>query len=103
LSATYLYGSSREHGPEDRPDDVRGKPAGHFVVLCGYDKETRDVLVADPLKKNPLSGTNQYLVSIDRVICAILLGIVTYDANFLIIEPRQQSRQARRVDSHRRQ
>lgn len=103
LSATYLYGSSREYGEECRPDDVRGKPTGHFVVLCGYDRETRSVLVADPLRKNPLSGTNQYLVSIDRVICAILLGIVTYDANFLIIEPRLPSRQPRRVDSHRRQ
>jgi hypothetical protein len=103
LSATYLYGSSREYGPSGKPDDIRGRPAGHFVVLCGYDKETRNVLVADPLKKNPWSGTNQYIVSIDRVICAVLLGIVTYDANLLIIEPRQKSRQKRRVNSHRRQ
>jgi hypothetical protein len=103
LSATYLYGSSREYGPEGRPDDIRGKPAGHFVVLCGYDRESRDVLVADPLKKNPHSGTNQYIISIDRVIGAILLGIVTYDANLLIIEPRQKPRHPRRVDSHRRQ
>jgi Peptidase_C39 like family len=103
LSATYLYGSSREDGPTGKPDDIRGKPAGHFVVLCGYDRDTRDVLVADPLRKNPHSDTNQYTISIDRVLCAILLGIVTYDANLLIIEPRQKSRQARRVDSHRRQ
>lgn len=103
LSATYLYGSSREYGPECVPDDVRGRPAGHFVVLCGYDKDSRDVLVADPLKKNPVSGTNQYIISIDRVICAILLGIVTYDANLLIIEPRHQPRPVRRVDSNRRQ
>ncbi|MSR57013.1 MAG: hypothetical protein EXS05_05005 [Planctomycetaceae bacterium] len=103
LSATYLYGSSREYGPEGRPDDVRGKPAGHFVVLCGYDRESRDVLVADPLQKNPLSATNQYIVSIDRVISAILLGIVTYDANLLIIAPRQRTKPTRRVDSHHRQ
>jgi hypothetical protein len=104
LSATYLYGTAREYGPEGRPDDVRGKPAGHFVVLCGYDKETREVLVADPLQKNPLSGTNQYTVSIDRVISAILLGILTYDANLLIIEPRHQRKpQGTRADSHRRQ
>jgi len=61
------------------------------------------VLIADPLQKNPLAGVNQYIVSIDRVICAILLGIVTYDANLLIIEPRHHNRQPRRVDSHRRQ
>lgn len=103
LSATYLYGTSREYGAEGRPDDVRGKPIGHFVVLCGYDRESRDVLVADPIKKNPHSDQNQYIISIDRVIGAILLGIVTYDANLLIVEPRQQPRQPRRVGSHRRQ
>ncbi|HLJ12688.1 MAG TPA: hypothetical protein VKU82_15945 [Planctomycetaceae bacterium] len=104
LSATYLYRSSREYGPSGRPDDVRGKPAGHFVLLCGYDKNTREVLVADPLVKNPLSQTNYYLVSIDRVIGAILLGILTYDANFMIIQPRRKRKQqGRRADSHRRQ
>lgn len=102
LSATYLFGSSREFGPQGRPDDIRGNPTGHFVLLCGYDKDSREVLIADPLQKNPLSATHQYLVSIERVICAILLGIVTYDANLLIIEPRQKSRPKRR-DSHRRQ
>jgi hypothetical protein len=104
LSATYLYRNAREFGPEGRADDIRGRPAGHFVVLCGYDRETRDVLVADPLLKNPLSGTNYYVVSIDRVIGAILLGILTYDANFLIIQPRPGRKlQKRRADSHRRQ
>ncbi len=104
LSATYLYGNSREYGPDGKPDDIRGKPAGHFVVLCGYDKETREVLVADPLRKNPLFQTAQYMISIDRVICAILLGILTYDANLLIIEPRHKPKpQGTRADSHRRQ
>ena len=104
LSATYLYRNAREFGPDCKADDIRGKPAGHFVVLCGYNKETRDVLVADPLLKNPLSGTNYYVVSIDRVIGAILLGILTYDANLLIIEPRsERNLQGHRADSHRRQ
>src|SRR5258708_70133 len=103
LSATYLYRNAREFGPDGRPDDIRGKPAGHFVVLCGYDKETRDVLVADPLLKNPLSGTHYYTVSIDRVIGAILLGILTYDANFLIIEPPPDRKpQGLPPDTHRR-
>jgi len=100
LSATYLYRSAREHGPSLEADDIRGFPTGHFVVLCGYDKEERQVLVADPLESNPVSGTNQYMVSIDRAICAILLGIVTYDANLLIIEPTKHGSHA---DSHRRQ
>src|SRR5258707_884513 len=88
LSATYLYRNAREFGPEGRSDDIRGKPAGHFVVLCGYDKETREVLGGDPLLKDPLPGTHYYAVSIARVFAAILLGILTYDANFLIIDPR---------------
>ena len=87
LSATYLYRSAREFGLHDTSDDIRGVPVGHFVVLCGYDSETRRVLVADPLHPNPVSETHQYAVSIDRVICAILLGILTYDANLLILEP----------------
>ncbi len=103
LSATYLYSAAREFGDDSHDDDVRGKPSGHFVVLCGYDTDSRDVLVADPIRKNPLAGSNKYVISIDRVICAILLGIITYDANLLIIEPRRMPRQGRRVHPHRRQ
>lgn len=86
LSATYLYRSAREI--ESRYDDVNGDPVGHFVVLCGYDPETRRVRVADPLLPNPYSETHHYEIEIDRVICSILLGILTYDANLLIIERR---------------
>jgi hypothetical protein len=88
LSATYLYRSAREYGPEDEHDSIRGEPSGHFVVLSGYDATEKNVLVCDPYLPNPVSGTNQYLVSMDRVICAILLGIVTYDANLLIVTPK---------------
>jgi len=88
LSATYLYREPREFGDESQPDPIRGTPQGHFVVLCGYEPERRKVLVADPLHPNPLAdGTQQYLVGLDRVICSIMLGIVTYDANLLILMP----------------
>lgn len=88
LSATYLYLTPREYGPKCEYDDVRGEPAGHFVVLCGYDKKARKVLVADPYLPNPLGKRQHYYaVTTDRVICAILLGVLTYDANLLIIEP----------------
>lgn len=87
LSSTYLYQSMREYGPNDEYDDVRGEPSGHFVVLCGYDKERRTVLVADPLHPNPVSDTQSYEVDIERLLCAILLGVLTYDANLLILEP----------------
>lgn len=88
LSATYLYNQAREYGYDCHSDDVRGFPTGHFVVLKGYDKEERKVEVADPYKSNPLSSTQYYSVGIDRLTTAILLGILTYDANLLIIEPK---------------
>lgn len=86
LSATYLYGCSRE--VETDYDDVAGSPVGHFVVLSGYDPESREVLVADPLHDNPRFGTRYYRVGVDRLISSILLGIVTYDANLLILRPK---------------
>ena len=103
LSATYLYRTAREYGPNWDPDDIRGEAAGHFVVLCGYHRESRAVLVADPLHPNPLATSTMYLISIDRVICAILLGILTYDANLLIIEPSKKSGGKTRADLDRRQ
>ncbi len=89
LSATFLYRSMREYGPNQDYDDIRGEPTGHFVVLHGYNRETRMVSVADPLMSNPMSEGQFYEVSIDRVINAILLGIVTYDANLIIITPKK--------------
>lgn len=89
LSATYLYGSKREYGPNLEYDDIRGVPSGHFVVLYGYNIETRMVSIADPLTINPLNGGQFYQMKIDRVVNAILLGIVTYDANLIIISPKK--------------
>lgn len=87
LSATYLYQSAREIGVKNEYDDVRGEPVGHFVVLCGYNAPTHEVLVADPLHANPVSGTGVYAVDADRALNAILLGVLTYDANLLILDP----------------
>lgn len=90
LSATYLYGCAREREIGNRQteyDDLAGTPVGHFVVVCGYDPDTREMLVADPLHDNPRYGSRYYRVGVDRLIGAILLGIVTYDANLLILRP----------------
>lgn len=90
LSSTYLYQSSRElYTPEGKSvyDDIRGTPCGHFVVLCGYDQKQRLIVVADPHAENPLFRNNYYKVSINRLINSIMLGVLTYDANLLIIEP----------------
>jgi hypothetical protein len=89
LSATYLYQSAREYGPRGEYDDVRGLPAGHFVVLCGYDMASRDVVVADPYQRNPTQKL-YYDVGINRLICSILLGVLTYDANLLVITPKRE-------------
>lgn len=87
LSSTYLYRSAREYGPNDTPDDIRGAPGGHFVVLTGYDRRRRTVRVADPY-----GPAHEYWMSIDRVLAAVLLGIVTHDANLLVIQPPGQTK-----------
>lgn len=88
LSATYLYRTAREIDVDGELlyDDVCGEPAGHFVVLSGYDMERRTVRVSDPLHANPLGG-HHYEVGMRHLINAIMLGILTYDANLLILEP----------------
>ena len=92
LNATYLYNSCRECVEGDCLvyDDIRGESTGHFVVLAGYNKISRNVLIADPLKPNPVSSNQQYEVNIYRLVCSIMLGIVTYDDNLLIVEPRRK-------------
>jgi len=94
LSATYLYECARER--EDEYDDVGGNPSGHFVVLSGYDRAQREVLVADPLHDNPAFGSHYYRVRMDRLIASILLGILTYDANLLVLTPATRTRRKRR-------
>jgi len=87
LSSTYLYRAPREWGPKDDDDDVRGEPAGHFVVLCGYDAARRTVRVADPLEVKPAFSKQKYDVPMARLVGAIMLGVLTYDGNLLVIEP----------------
>lgn len=106
LSATFLYGEAREiqltepiNGKSSVVDDIRGFPAGHFVVLCGYNSQRRTVLVADPLDPNPIARDHQYAVDIDRVFSAIMLGIVTYDANLLVIRPNKKQSELTDADA----
>ena len=92
LSAAFLYHSMRERVTPDNKlvfDDIQGEPCGHFVVLCGYDKEKRRVIVADPHRKNPFTDDNYYKVSIGRLINSIMLGVLTYDGNLLVITPKK--------------
>jgi hypothetical protein len=92
LSATYLYGCAREVGADVLDyDDVGGFPTGHFVLLHSYDREKRRIWVADPNAENPAFETHHYAVGVDRLIGAIMLGVLTYDANVLLVEPREES------------
>lgn len=93
LSATYLYNNCREMSDENLKSvfhDVKGEPMGHFVVLCGFADGNKKVIVADPWKENPISGDHIYTVSTSRLMNAIMLGIITYDANILVIEPKEE-------------
>ncbi len=90
LSATYLYRSAREFGNENGDsvyDDIRGYPMGHFVVLCGLGEDLKSIVVADPYQENPYFKDNYYEVKASHLINSIMLGMATFDANLLAIEP----------------
>jgi hypothetical protein len=95
LSATHLYSSSRErwdavvHKHVD--DDVAGEPTGHFVVISGYDNWGRRVTVVDPFEHAPVNQAGLFQVDSDRLINAIMLGDVTYDAVLLEVWPTDPS------------
>jgi hypothetical protein len=89
LSATYLYSTPREIPQFDIYDSIKGEPAGHFVVIMGYDEDKNCVYIADPMEPNPLGKGQVYTVSYVRLINSIMLGILTFDANLLIIEPKK--------------
>ncbi len=88
LSATYLYKCAREIPASNITDDVLGEPSGHFVMLGGYNREAKEVLINDPYFENPYNN-HQYSININKLICAILLGVVTFDANLLILTPKE--------------
>jgi hypothetical protein len=91
LSATFLYRCARETGDEVlREDDIHGVPTGHFVVLCGWDAEERKVRIADPYEDDPSFAEHIYWLPVERVINAILLGVLTYDANLLVLDPPEE-------------
>ena len=102
LSATYLYKSARETDVDGETlyDDIKGEPSGHFVVLCGYNPLKRQAILADPLMPNPISDDAVYEVKLTRLIVAIMLGILTFDANLLVIRPclKKKKRSKRRVN-----
>ena len=91
LSATFLYRECRQRSSDEQPDDLRGDPVGHFVILTGYDPKKKTVLVTDPQHPNALSDVHTYPVTMERLVGAIYLGVLTYDANLVMIEPAAKS------------
>jgi hypothetical protein len=91
LSATHLYRMAREkHDPATHElveDDVGGEPTGHFVVIIGYDHWGRRFSVRDPSAHVPVSEDGRLMVDAQRLINAILLGDLTYDAVLLELWP----------------
>ncbi len=96
LSATYLYQTQREYYTSHTKsiyDDLRGEPLGHFVVLSGV--KGNKIYVADPYRGNPFTRDHHYSVNVDRLLNAILLGIITYDANLLVIKLKNEKNRRR--------
>lgn len=91
LSSTFLYRSEREDPLTNENDDVAGRPAGHFVLITGIDLEARTALITDPYFPNNISQIQTYTVPLPRLICAILLGVMTYDANLLVIKKKESA------------
>lgn len=87
LSATYLYRSPREHGPMCDYDDILGEPQGHFVIIAGISEDGQVAWISDPHEHNPAYEGQHYSVSTIELINSILIGVLTYDANLIIIQP----------------
>ncbi|QCK16685.1 peptidase-C39 like family protein [Mangrovivirga cuniculi] len=90
LSATFLYGSMREIPDSNQYDDILGYPSGHFIVVSGLDVQNEKVTICDPLKMNPLADKMIYHVDLSHLINSILLGVITYDANILVLIPKSR-------------
>lgn len=90
LSSTYLYMGPRERNEGERQivDDVAGYPEGHFVIIEKFNEKTQKVTIADPYGHNPFSRNLRYTISMERLLTAMFLGIITYDANFVVITPK---------------
>ena len=93
LNATYLYNCAREYTSKKGTvlyNDIKGRSMGHFVVMTSYNDKNKMIRVADPYEDNPLAKNHYYTVRVERVINAIMLGMVSYDANLLIIQPKHE-------------
>ena len=68
LYCTLLYKSKRE-GKGKKPDDLRGKPVGHFLVVSGKDRNK--YILTDPYPKNPFNKKGVYKVDKEELLANI--------------------------------
>ncbi|MBZ0265146.1 C39 family peptidase [bacterium] len=87
LSATWLHKKPRERSWDDEYDDINGSSAGHFVVIDGYDQASREASVSDPVHRTSGTYGGKFKVNINRLVTAILLGVLSYDGDLLILKP----------------
>lgn len=86
VSATHLFHSKREYlDSKDRPvlDDAKGKTAGHLVAVTAW--VGKEITLHDPYLANPITGKAKYKVYISRLMRSILLGVLSYDAQMVVI------------------
>jgi hypothetical protein len=57
-------------------------------------------MVVDPYQPNPWGPSHEYWIGVDRVVAAILLGIVTHDANLLVVYPKARGALDRKRRPH---
>ena len=81
-------GSSSSPGISDMGQSGHGTQ--DYAMAGSFSRARRHVLVVDPYQPNPYGEAHEYWISIDRVVTAILLGIVTHDANLLVVYPRRK-------------
>lgn len=83
LSSTWLYQAPREDQVKNIDDPIHGDPSGHFVIIEGISRTHASI--CDPYRFNPISSTNYYKVTFDRLFNSILLGISSRDGNLIVI------------------
>lgn len=88
LSSTWLYQAPRENQMTNEDDPILGTPSGHFVIIRQLANQKADI--CDPYRFNPISNSNYYQVTFDRLRNAILLGISSFDGNLVLIRKKSE-------------
>jgi len=78
LDESWLWGKRKISG-QAKFDDLKGKTTGHFVIICGMDKDKFKIIDPYPTKKE--GKEREYWVDKDQVLASILM----WSAELLVI------------------